>query len=246
MNTQQVAIVTGGAGGLGYVIADTLAYAGYKPIIFDRSAERLARLDANRFVGMQVDVTQETEVVQAVNDVIGRFGAVHVLVNNAGTIFSAPVLNIMSSNQRRHSYDAFKQNVDINLNAVFLMGSVVAESMAVHRINGVIVNISSISAAGNAGQSAYSAAKAGVEAMTKVWSKELGLFGIRVAAVAPGFMDTDSTRSALSAEKIQDLCRKIPLRRLGTEKNVAMAVMSVIENDFINGAVISVDGGMVV
>ena len=109
----------------------------------------------------------------------------------------------------------------------------------------MIINISSISASGNAGQTAYSAAKAGVEAMTRVWSKELGVFGIRVAAVAPGFIDTESTRKALNEQKLRELSGRIPLRRLGRETNVAGAVLAIIENDYISGAVIPVDGGMV-
>jgi 3-oxoacyl-[acyl-carrier protein] reductase len=245
MPEKRVAIVTGGAGGIGLGIADTLADAGFNVIVFDISKERLAALDAARLTGMQVDVTSEPEVTVAVDDIMKRFGAIHVLVNNAGTIYNEPLINIMNREQPRHSFETFKKNVDINLNAVFLVGSVVAEKMVLKRTPGVIINISSISASGNAGQTAYSAAKAGVEAMTRVWSKELGVFGIRVATVAPGFIDTESTRKALSEQKLKEISERIPLRRLGKESNVARVVLEIIANDYINGSVIPVNGGLV-
>jgi 3-oxoacyl-[acyl-carrier protein] reductase len=245
MPDKRLAIVTGGAGGIGLGIANVLADAGFIVVVLDISKERLASLDGTRLVGIHVDVTNEAEVVTAVEEITNRFGIIHVLVNNAGTIYNEPLINIMNREHPRHYFMTFKQNIEINLNAVFLMGSVVAEKMVLKRTPGVIVNISSICASGNAGQTAYSAAKAGVEAMTRVWSKELGAFGIRVAAVAPGFIDTESTRKALNEQKLKEICGRIPLRRLGKETNVAKVVLAIIENDFINGVIIPVNGGMV-
>lgn len=245
MQDKRHAIVTGGAGGLGLCIANTLADAGFGVVVFDISEERLALLDGKRLVGYHVDVTNEIEVTSAVEEIIDRFGTINVLVNNAGTIYSEPLINIMNRGQPRHNFNTFKQNIEINLTAVFLVGSVVAEKMVLNRTPGIIINISSISAGGNAGQTAYSAAKAGVEAMTRVWSKELGVFGIRVAAIAPGFIDTESTRKALTEQKRKEICGRTPLRRLGREVEVAKAVLAIIENDFISGAIIPVNGGMV-
>jgi 3-oxoacyl-[acyl-carrier protein] reductase len=245
MPDKRLAIVTGGAGGIGLVIANVMADAGFNVVVFDISKERLASLHGTRLVGTPVDVTNEAEVVTAVEEITNHFGAIHVLVNNAGTIYNEPFINIINREHPRHDFMTFKQNIEINLNAVFLMGSVVAEKMVLKRTPGVIVNISSISALGNAGQTAYSAAKAGVEAMTRVWSKELGVFGIRVAGVAPGFIDTESTRKALSEQKLREICGRTPLRRLGKEINVAKVVLAIIENDFINGVIIPVNGGMV-
>ena len=118
--------------------------------------------------------------------------------------------------------------------------------MVVSRTKGVIVNISSISASGNAGQSAYSAAKAGVNALTKVWAKELGPMGIRVVAVAPGFCDTKSAHNALSESVLTQIVQDVPLRRLGRPEEIAAGVVAVIENGFIHGKVIQIDGGLVV
>lgn len=242
--SKPTAIVTGGAAGLGLATAEALAKRDYNTVIFDIDRTRLTALAHTLFTCFEVDVTDEAEVIAAVNKVVAGFGTIDVLVNNAGTIMSEPLVNIMNREQPRHSFTLFTQNITINLNAVFLVGSVVAEQMILKRTKGVVVNISSICAGGNAGQSAYSAAKAGVEALTRVWSKELGVFGIRVAAIAPGFMDTESTNLALNEKKLKELTAKTPLRRLGTAQNVAQAVLSVLDNDFINGAVIAVDGGI--
>jgi 3-oxoacyl-[acyl-carrier protein] reductase len=117
--------------------------------------------------------------------------------------------------------------------------------MIMRRINGVIVNISSISAKGNAGQSAYSAAKAGLESMTIVWSKELGSFGIRCVAIAPGFIETEAMYRALSGERIEELKQQNPLKRLGKDENISSTVLFAINNDYVNGCVIGIDGGLI-
>jgi 3-oxoacyl-[acyl-carrier protein] reductase len=133
-----------------------------------------------------------------------------------------------------------------DLSSVFLMTLCVVEKMITARTKGVIVNISSVSAAGNAGQSAYSAAKAGVNALTAVWAKELSLMGIRVVAVAPGFTETESTRQALSEAVLRETVKKVPLKRLGRPEEIADGVLSVIKNDFFNGKVFELDGGLVI
>ena len=125
------------------------------------------------------------------------------------------------------------------------MSSHVVERMVRSRTRGLIVNISSVMAAGNPGQSAYSAAKAGVEALAVTWARELGGFGIRAVAIAPGFIDTPSTRQGLSPERLEDWVRKTPLRRLGTVEEVARAVVYAAENDFVTGTVLEVAGGLV-
>jgi 3-oxoacyl-[acyl-carrier protein] reductase len=109
---------------------------------------------------------------------------------------------------------------------------------------GVLINFSSIAAQGNIGQSAYAAAKAALEALTVTWSKELGVFGIRVCAVAPGFIDTPSTREALSQAMVDQWTKQVPLRRLGTASEVTHAVRFILENDYYNGQVLHLDGGL--
>src|SRR5260370_22314000 len=130
-----------------------------------------------------------------------------------------------------------------DLNAVLYMTSCIVENMVATRTRGIVVNISSVSAAGNAGQSAYSAAKAGVNALTATWAKELSMMGIRVVAIAPGFTETESTREALIEAVLNETVKRVPLRRLGKPDEIADGVIHLIENDFFNGKVFELDGG---
>lgn len=239
-----IAIVTGGAKGLGLSIAKLLLENGAKVIIFDKDEINLKNLP-NIFEKYIVDVTNKKEVEQAINNIVERYGKINILVNNAGTIYSQPLINITSKTECVHDYDKYKKIIEVNMHSVFLMSSLVAEKMILKRTKGVIINISSICAEGNAGQSAYSAAKAGVNAFAKVWAKELGAFGIRVVAIAPGFMDTDSTKKALNSSMIENIKIRTPLRCLGDPSCIAKMVISVISNPFVNGEVINVSGGLV-
>lgn len=238
-----VALVTGGAKGLGLAIATYLQEHGVKVVVADLDAEALAALP-EAMEGHVLDVTRPDDAKALVKAVVGRHGRIDVLVNNAGVIYSEPMVNIMNPSGMMHDYDRFRKSITANLDSVFIMTSAVVEQMAMRRTKGVIVNISSISACGNEGQTAYSAAKAGVNAMTVTWSKELGRLGIRCNAVAPGFIDTDSTRNALNESIIKHIQSNTPLRRLGKVVEVAQAVATLIDNDFINGVVLNVDGGL--
>ena len=155
-----------------------------------------------------------------------------------------PFVNVMNREQMMHDYGRFRDAVVANLDSVFIVSSAVVQQMVSHRWKGVIVNISSISASGNEGQTAYSAAKAGVDAMTVTWAKELGRWGIRCNAVAPGFIGTESTRQALKQEVVDRIRAGTPLRRLGEAQEVALAVEALVLNDFMNGVVLRVDGGL--
>lgn len=240
-----VALVTGGAQGLGLEIASRLADEGAIVVVADRNTEALAKLP-KKLEGVSMDVTDPQQVAQAVDGIVERHGGVEILVNNAGVIHSEPFVNIMNRAGIMHSYDSFRASLTVNLDSVFIVTSAVVEHMVKRRIKGVIINISSITARGNEGQTAYSAAKAGVNAMTITWSKELGRWGIRSNAVAPGFIGIDSTRQSLTEATLKHIVGNTPLRRLGQSSEVAQAVVSLIENDFINGMVLDVNGGLTI
>ena len=242
MESNLVAIVTGGASGLGLATATLLHEKGHKVIVFDKNQQALEKLPSH-FKCFCIDITEESEVCSSVNLVLQDHASIDILINNAGVIYSHPLINIMNREQPVHSFNSFKKIIDINLNAVFLMGSIVAEKMAMNRTRGIIINISSICSEGNAGQSAYSAAKAGVNALTKTWAKELGAFGIRVVAISPGFIETESTLSSLNTNLLDSIKNRIPMKRLGTPQSVAKLILSTIENEYINGAILSIDGG---
>lgn len=238
-----VALVTGGCGGLGRAIADMLAERGARVVVADCNPEALAQLPEG-FGRVLLDVTDPEQARRVAADVAEEYGAIHLLVNCAGRIVSAPFVNIMSPDQMMLSYDSFRDDVKINLDSVFIVTSAVTEQMVRRRTRGCIVNISSISARGNEGQTSYAAAKAGVNAMTITWSKELGRLGIRCNAVAPGFIGTPSTYAALQDAHIKHIVSSTPLRRLGEAQEVALAVCALAENDFINGVVLDVNGGL--
>lgn len=240
-----VALVTGGAQGLGLAIACRLADEGATVVVADRNAEALANLQQG-LEGVIIDVTDPEQVKTEVASIVDRHGRLDILVNNAGVIFSEPFINITNPSGIMHDYGRFRASLTVNLDSVFIVTAAVVEHMVKRRIKGAIVNISSISACGNEGQTAYSAAKAGVNAMTVTWSKELGRWGIRTNAVAPGFISTDSTHHALNQTVLKHIQSNTPLRRLGRVDEVAQAVITLVENDFINGVILPVNGGLVI
>ncbi len=229
----KVVLVTGGLGSLGSGIVDALKEKGAEVIIFDR----LEDVDNGVY---KVDVTNETEVAEAV----AKLEKVDILVNCAGEIYSEPIINVMKN--EKHSMGAWNRVINNNLNSCFIMSSCVAQKMAKSRTKGVIINFSSISAQGNMGQAAYSAAKAGVEAFTKVLAKEMGMFKIRACAIAPGFIESPSTKEALSDSMIDYWKKNTPLRKLGKMEDVTSTIEYIIQNDYINGTVIHIDGGLTI
>ena len=239
------AIVTGGAKGLGLAIAHHLQEQGTTVIVIDHDVKAMELLPES-FHSYCLDVTQPVEVRKTIKNIVKNHGKIEILINNAGAIYSEPFLNLMNPEKMMHDYDTFRQSITVNLDSVFIMSSAVIEHMVRQRIKGVIINISSISACGNEGQTAYSAAKAGVNAMTVTWSKELGRLGIRCNAIAPGFIATESTHNALNESILKHIKSNTPLGRLGHPHNIAQAVASLIANDFINGAILPVNGGLTI
>jgi 3-oxoacyl-[acyl-carrier protein] reductase len=239
-------LVAGGAGHLGRAVVDALHDSGARVAVIDRSPAG-AKLFADGGASYHcADAADENEAAPAIEDAVARLGGLDAFVNCAGLIHSEPLVNLLRPERRRHQIDTWDAVLKANLTAAFILGSLVAERMAMARTRGVIVNISSVAAAGNAGQSAYSAAKAGLEALTASWGKELGLFGIRAVAIAPGFIDTPSTHETLGEGLVKEWTRKTPLRRLGSLQAVTSAVLFAIENEFITGRTIHVDGGLTV
>lgn len=241
-------IVTGGARGLGRGFVEALIAKEALVTVFDINPQGLADLREQHsdITCIECDVANYEQVVEATAHYHAEFKSADVLINNAGILYSAPLVRISASGIEKHDVAMWNKTLATNLSSVFYMTACIVEKMIYTRTKGVIVNISSVSASGNAGQSAYSAAKAGVNALTATWAKELSVMGIRVAAVAPGFTETESTKEALSESVLQETVKKVPLRRLGKPQEIAQGVISVIENDFFNGKVYELDGGLVI
>ena len=239
-------IITGGAGSLGNQLIEFLLSHGAKIIAIDRDEKGLEQLSkVYSDVDVKVcDLTDFDEVHLTMNELCKSSGPPDVLINNVGALFNMPLVGFKSDGLCPHDVDMWDKMIAINLNSTFYVTVNIIPHMIKKRIRGVIVNIGSISAAGNPGQSAYAASKAGIEALTKVWAAELGPLGIRVACIAPGFFNTSSTRKVLSEENLKQIRSEIPLRRLGQTEEIANAVLFVLENDYFNGRTLQLDGGM--
>ena len=173
-----------------------------------------------------------------------ELGPVSGLVNNAGILRDAMLVKVKEGQVvDRMSLDVWQSVIDVNLTGVFLCGREAAERMIVSGAKGVIVNISSISRAGNTGQSNYAAAKAGVVALTTTWAKELARYGIRSAAIAPGVFETEMVAS-MKPEAKERFVNMIPARRTGAVEELADAVNFIIKNDYYTGRVLELDGGL--
>jgi len=241
-------IVTGGVRGLGRSMVDQLIASKAVVTVFDRDVLGLENLSKEQsgVTCLECDVSSYEQVVRTTAQFHEKFGAADILINNAGILYSEPLIKITEAGVQKHDPSMWNKVLAADLSSVFYMTACIVEKMITTRIRGLIVNISSVSAGGNAGQSAYSAAKAGVNALTAVWAKELSPLGIRVVAVAPGFTETDSTKEALNEGVLRETIKRVPLRRLGRPEEIAEGVLSVIGNDFFNGKVFELDGGLVV
>jgi 3-oxoacyl-[acyl-carrier protein] reductase len=243
-------VVTGAGRGIGRATSLQLAERGADVALFDLNAsdlEETAALCAAKSVqarGYRVNVADEGEVTAAMTRVAGDFGRLDGLVNNAGIVRDGLLVKVKDGAVvGRMSIDQWNAVIGVNLSGVFLCAREAAAHMIELGNGGVIVNISSISRVGNAGQSNYSAAKAGVESMGVVWAKELARYGIRVGSIAPGFTHTEILAS-MRPEVLSKLTEPVLLKRLGLPEEIAHAVMFIFENDFFTGRCLEVDGGL--
>src|SRR5580658_211085 len=243
-------VVTGAGRGIGRAIALQLADHGTNVALFDLNEADLketAKLCAAKSVQARdyhVNVSDEGEVSAAMAQVAQDFGRLDGLVNNAGIVRDGLLVKVKDGAVvGRMSLEQWNSVIGVNLSGVFLCAREAAAHMIGFGAGGVIVNISSISRVGNAGQSNYSAAKAGVESMAVVWAKELARYGIRAGSVAPGFTRTDIL-SSIRPEVLDKLTASVPLKRMGLPEEIAHAVLFIFENDFFTGRCVEVDGGL--
>lgn len=240
---EKVAIVTGGASGIGKGVAELFIEEGAKVVVADydveKGAETAEELNENgEAIFVQVDVS-DTEAAEAmVEKTVEEFGKVDILINNAG-VTADGFLSKMSE-------DAWDKVIDVNLKGVFNCSKFAAQKM-METDGGVILNASSVVGLyGNVGQTNYAASKFGVIGLTKTWAKELAGKGVRVNCVAPGFTKTDMIEAV--PDKILDkMKKKTPVGRLGEIEDIANAYLFLASDDasYINGAVLPVDGGLV-
>lgn len=236
-------IVTGGARGMGRQFVLDFLEKGAKPFALDVLQENLDELEKEKGIpGRVVDVTDEAQVETFFNEYTAQYGAPDVLINNAGITADGLFVRKKGDEIKKFSMANWNKVVAVNLTGVFLCGREAAAQMVKHDVKGVIINISSISRAGNFGQTNYSATKAGVASMTVAWAKELAKSGIRSAAIAPGYINTEMV-AKIDSKVIDKIVAQIPVGRLGEMKEISQAAQFIIECDFFNGRVLEVDGG---
>lgn len=241
----KVIVITGGAGGLGFSMAEMLAEKGALLAIIDLDstiAEQAAKQLPNA-KAYTANVTSEEQVENTFNQIVNDFGRLDGLINNAGILQDNLLIKIKGDELTKMSLQQWQSVIDVNLTGVFLCGREAAAHMAKLGNGGVIINISSISRAGNFGQTNYSATKAGVVAMTTAWAQELARYNIRTGAIAPGFMETEMT-ATMPPEALKKITSAVPLQRMGKASDIASTVSFIFENDYFSGRVIETDGGL--
>lgn len=241
----KTAIVTGGSRGIGRSIALQLAAKGANVVVNYTSRCEAALLVVKEIeelgasgMAVKADVSKTVEVENLVNEVLNKFGSIDILINNAGITRDNLIIKMTEQE--------FDEVINTNLKGAFICTKAVSRVM-IKQKSGKIINVSSVvGIIGNAGQSNYAAAKAGLIGFTKSMAKELAKKGININAVAPGFIQTDMT-SVLSDKVKEEIIESIPLKRIGMPEDVAKAVLFLASeySDYITGQVIHIDGGMV-
>ncbi|RLC52516.1 MAG: 3-oxoacyl-ACP reductase [Candidatus Cloacimonadota bacterium] len=240
----KVVIITGSARGIGFSIAEAFARNGAISVILDLNQEDIDKAVQKiddlgfRALGFAANVTDPNAIAAVFKEIVGQLGRIDVLINNAGITKDGLIMKMKESD-----WDAV---IAVNLKGTFVCSQKVCRYMLKQR-SGSIINIASvIGIMGNAGQANYAASKGGIIALTKSTAKEFASRGIRVNAVAPGFIKTEMTEN-LSQEVVDKYSEAIPLRRMGLPKDVAdlCVFLASDEADYITGQTINVDGGLI-
>ena len=245
----KVIVITGAAQGLGKTFANDLAARKARLALADINMEQLeqvrgaceeAGIEARAY---ELNVADEPAVEKLFEQVVVDFGTVDVLINNAGITRDGLMARKKDEEIKKMSLANWQAVIDVNLTGTFLCGREFFVKLLEQKKPGVCINISSISRSGNLGQSNYTATKAGVAEMTVTWAKEMARHGVRVAAIAPGYINTEMV-AAIREDVKQKIIEQIPIRRLGDPSEISHSVFYILENDYFTGRVIECDGGL--
>ncbi|MDP5030502.1 SDR family oxidoreductase [Paraglaciecola sp.] len=244
-----VIAITGAAQGLGKAMALEFAAQGAHIALLDMQAEALDATAAElavlgvRAKGFVVNVTDEAQVESTFAAIIAEFGQLNGLINSAGIMRDGMLLKVKEGKVvDKMSRQQFQSVLDVNVTGTFLCSREAAAQMVESKSTGVIINLSSVSRAGNMGQTNYSASKAAVATMTVSWGKELARFGIRTGCIAPGLVDTAMAQQ-MRPEMRELFIKSVPAGRLADVKELAHAAKFIFENDYFTGRTLELDGG---
>jgi 3-oxoacyl-[acyl-carrier protein] reductase len=245
---QKLIVITGSGRGIGRAMALAFAEKRANLALLDLNDDDLEQTRVQCTAlgvearGYRCNVASEENMSACLDNVVQDFGRLDVMINNAGITKDALLVKTQDGKVTgKMSLDQWQAVIDVNLTGVFLGAREAAARMIDLGHGGVIISTSSISRAGNMGQTNYSAAKAGVAAMTVVWAKELARHGIRAAAIAPGFTRTDIL-DAMKPEMIERMVAAVPLKRMAEPAEIAQAAVFIAENDYFSGRVLELDG----
>ena len=234
----KTAVITGGAQGFGYSMVERFSQSGAKVVIWDKDQELIDSLDLPENVSaVQTDVTSYDSVEKSVQETIDKNSTIDILVNNAGITRDNILLRMKD--------DEWEDIINTNLSSIYKMSKSVLRGMIKNRSGRIISITSVVGAMGNAGQSNYGAAKAGIIGFTKSLAREVGVRGITVNAIAPGFIETDMTNKLPEDQKVA-LASQIPMARLGTVDEIAQSVLFLASEggSYITAQTLHVNGGM--
>lgn len=244
-------VVTGATGGIGMAMARSLLERGAACVgLIARNRDKLDALvaefgeqyESERILPMLADVRDEERLTQVFDDFISEAGGLELLVNNAGVLRDGALVAVSFKGIQKYPLSSWEETLRVNMTGTFLCTQLAVEKMVRNRTKGLIVNISSISRHGRAGQAAYSASKGGIASFTYTMARELASYGIRCCAIAPGLIDTPMAHGIPESYR-NDIVSHIAVGRIGSPDEVSHAVLFCIENDFFNGSVLELNGG---
>ncbi len=235
--SDRVIVVTGAAGGIGRAIVERLLQAGARVGAIDKVPCTIGGA-----LSIEADVRDPSAVATAVDRIATEYGRIDGVVNNAAILRDGALVKLTRGGIETLDLEGWNDTLQTNLTGTLLVTRAAVTHMIQAKSKGVIVNLSSISRHGNAGQSAYAATKAAVDALTRTWAEELAFFKIRVVAIAPGLIDTPMYQS-IPEGRVAAYKKRILAGRVGLPDDIAKMVLAVFDNDYVNGTTLEVDGG---
>ena len=238
-------IVTGCLGGIGQAINFELKKNNFYIVGLDLEEKPNPTTLNNIDNYISCDLNDPLKIFNTIEFIFSKYNNINHLINNAGIMRNDMILNTnWSQEDYLNSINEWDKIIDINLRASYCLSICFSNNLYLKRLEGSIIHISSISSNGNAGQSSYSASKGGLRSLSKTLSKEIGNFGIRSNVIIPGFIETNAGGKAISEKILRKKINQTPLKRLGSPSEVAEIVKVLIDNEFLNGCEINIDGGL--